>query len=347
MTSTRQTLTEICEQHDLPALAAAVVRDTKTLALAAVGVRRKGHPEPVSDGDLWHLGSCSKAMTATMIARLVEAGSLSWTTSLAESFAELQGEIDPAWNAVTLEQLLSHRSGLPEDRQPDAVIFPRLRQLSGPMRRQRLDLVRLVLGQSPLEPPGSRMIYSNAGYAVAAAMAEQASGETWESLMRNQLFQPLGMTSAGFGPPGRAGFPDQPRGHDEGVPLEPGPEADNPPVSGPSNAVHCSLADFSAFAALHLTGARGETSYLGTDSFAALHRPRGPEGYALGWAVGEEEPPLGPTLSHVGSNGLWTAVAWLSPPQNLACLVTSNAGVEQALDACRQALDALLQPHLE
>ncbi len=347
MTSKQGVLAEICQRRELPALAGAVVRGGEPPALAAVGVRRKGSSDRVSDGDRWHLGSCTKAMTATMIARLVEEGSLAWTTSLGESFAQLQGKIDPAWSAVTLEQLLSHRSGLPEDRQPDAVIFPKLRQLSGPMRQQRLDLVRLVLGQAPLQPPGSTMIYSNAGYSVAAAMAEQASGETWESLVRRLLFQPLGMANSGFGPPGTAGTPDQPRGHDQGTALEPGPEADNPAVCGPSNGIHCSLADFAAFAALHLAGARGEDRVLNADSFAALHQPRGQEGYALGWVVGEEPPPLGPTLSHVGSNGLWTAVAWLSPPQNLACLVVSNAGVEQAMDGCREALDALLQPHLE
>ena len=70
----RELLEPIQQQHKLPALAAAVVRDGRLTALGAVGVCRTGFPEKVSLQARWHLGSCTKSMTATLIARLIERG---------------------------------------------------------------------------------------------------------------------------------------------------------------------------------------------------------------------------------------------------------------------------------
>lgn len=55
--------------------------------------------------------------------------------------------------------------------------------------------------------PGTRHVYSNAGYAVAAAMAERVTGRSWESLMKKYVFGPLKLRSARFGWPARQGAP--------------------------------------------------------------------------------------------------------------------------------------------
>jgi CubicO group peptidase (beta-lactamase class C family) len=61
---------------------------------------------------LFHLGSKTNAITATMIARLVEAGKLSWTTTAAETFPDLSKTMDPAFRHITIEQLLSYHAGV-------------------------------------------------------------------------------------------------------------------------------------------------------------------------------------------------------------------------------------------
>ena len=75
-------------------------------------------------------------------------------------------------------------------------------------------------------------------------MIERVTGEAWEDLLRERLFEPLGMTSAGFGAPATPGKVDQPWGHlgeiGELHPVEPGPLADNPPAIGPAATVHAS-----------------------------------------------------------------------------------------------------------
>ncbi|MEK6260903.1 MAG: serine hydrolase domain-containing protein, partial [Planctomycetota bacterium] len=71
-------LEALVKKFKVPALAVAVLEGDRLTKLGATGIRARGHEEKVTPGDLWHLGSCTKAMTATLCARLVEKGSLRW-----------------------------------------------------------------------------------------------------------------------------------------------------------------------------------------------------------------------------------------------------------------------------
>src|SRR5690606_3654788 len=104
-----------------PALAGAIVDLEGNTTLGATGTRRAGHEEPVTTGDLWHLGSCTKAMTATLIARLVERGDLEWTTTLADAFPDFALSMHPDWREVTIEQLLANRGGAPANLDADGL----------------------------------------------------------------------------------------------------------------------------------------------------------------------------------------------------------------------------------
>ena len=85
----RSLLAPIREKYDLPALAGAIVTSHKLVATGAVGVRKYGTETPVTINDEFHLGSDTKAMTATLLALLVEEGKISWGTTLGESFPDL------------------------------------------------------------------------------------------------------------------------------------------------------------------------------------------------------------------------------------------------------------------
>lgn len=102
-------------RYGLPALAAAVVKNGKIVASGAVGLRRAGGNERVTIDDRFHIGSDTKAMTALLAAMLVEGGKLRWNTTVAEAFPELAGSMNADVKGVTLEQLLSHTSGIPSD----------------------------------------------------------------------------------------------------------------------------------------------------------------------------------------------------------------------------------------
>jgi len=322
----------------------------------AAGVRRAGADEPVTTEDLWHIGSCTKAMTATLAARLVEAGKLRWDTTIGECLGpvkDLGDEILPTYRSVTLRQLLSHRSGLPEDRSPDPTIWGKVWSLAGPMVGQRRNCASIVLSREPVSDPGSKMAYSNFGYVVAAAMMEQVTGQPWEELMKQQVFEPLEMHSAGFGPPSADNADHthavQPWGHralgKAFSPVQPWTRgADNPSVHWPAGGVHLTLADWARFATSHVKGERGEeTTFLSTGSWKILHEDAYQQHYALGWAVGSRPWAGGEVFSHSGSNGMWMAVIWLAPQRDVAVMAVTNVASSEASPGCDEAVVAALK----
>jgi len=342
-------LAPLVAKHDVPALAGGIVVGSELVAVGCDGVRRRGSPERVTPTDRWHLGSCTKAMTATLCALLVEDGKLAWEQTLGTSLGAeaLAGwKADPLWAGVTLEQLLTHRSGAPSDLSAGG-LWGRLWERRGTPREQRQQLLEGLLPQPPVSAPGSSYLYSNAGYAVAGLLAERATDSSYEALLAKRLFAPLGITSGGFGAPGTAGAADQPRGHDgKGQPVEPGPQADNPPAIAPAGTVHMTLADWGRFVALHLEGPAGRSKLLPKSVFQRLHTapPKAEPLYAAGWIVAQR-PWGGTVLTHSGSNTMWYCVAWLAPERGFAVLLCCNEGGGKAEQACDEAASVLIGAH--
>jgi len=334
-------LAKIREKHDLPALAAVAIEGGRIAASGADGVRKRGSDAKVTIDDRFHLGSCTKSMTATMIGTLVEEEKLSWSTTIGDVFGDLGGKMRPAWKPVTLEQLLTHRSGAPGDVRPN--LWARLWERKGTPSEQRMELVRGTLEDEPEAAPGSKFIYSNTGYAIAGAMAEKVTGQTWENLMRERIFEPLAMKSAGFGAPGKAGELDEPLGHHpDGTPVEVGPGDDNPPAIGPAGTVHAALWDWAKFVAAHF---EDPPNLLEAETFLKLHTPAGGEGkeYSMGWGAVDRDWGGGRVLTHSGSNTMWYCVVWMAPKKDFAVLVATNQGGEEAAKACDEAASALIE----
>jgi len=340
-------LASIREKHNIPGLAAAAVRGEELIAVGATGVRQEGRPEPVTIDDQWHIGSCTKSMTATLAAMFVEEGKLKWDSTIAEVLPAMHCKTE--WKQVTLEQLLRHRSGAPGDAPSD--LWAAARQARGTLKQQRLDFVRGLLEREPEAPPGTKFIYSNQGYTIAGAMIEHVAGASWEELMQRRLFAPLGMKNAGFGPPGTAARIDQPRAHvirdGKLQPIPPGPAADNPLVIGPAGTVHCAIGDLAQYAAAHAREGRGAHPLLKPESFAKLHSVGEGEDYAMGWGVTKRGWAGGTTLTHNGSNKMWFAVMWVAPAKDAAFVAATNVAGSDAEKACDEAVAALIGSHLK
>jgi CubicO group peptidase (beta-lactamase class C family) len=106
-------LAPVIQKHDVPGMAAAVVRHGETVAIGVAGVRTRGKPDKIAVGDQFHIGSDTKAMTAMLCGILVDEGKLRWNQTLGETFPELKKSMNPQYQSVTLEQLLTHRGGAP------------------------------------------------------------------------------------------------------------------------------------------------------------------------------------------------------------------------------------------
>ncbi len=333
-------LDEVRRRFDLPALAGFAMKGGEIIAIEAVGVRARGEEDLVSVDDRWHLGSCGKAMSATVLDQLVARGDLAWDTTIGEVFGDVD-EVLPAWHDVTLRRLVQHRSGLPEDRM-EHLIAMRTMADGTPLSVQRLELVRLVLAEPPVESDGSKMRYSNFGYAIAAAMAERRTGRDWESLCRELLFDPLEMSGVDFGAPGSMESIDQPRGHRGGVPIPPSRFADNPLAISAAGTIHATMTDWSKFLAAHLDAARGEPGPFDAERLQALQRPPAGGDYASGWMVLRRGWAPGPILMHNGTNTLWFAVVWMSPARDWVMAAITNEGGPKAAQACDAAIGILM-----
>jgi CubicO group peptidase (beta-lactamase class C family) len=339
LTTTAETLEQVRSKYDLPGLAVVVVRRGQIVDRAAVGVRKTGNAARLTTNDVFHIGSCTKSMTATLAARLIEVGRLRWDSTVGEVFAESHDRIHYAWEAVTIEQLLTHRGGAPAE--PPANAWREAWQDEGTVVQQRFRFAMAILAAPPRVSPGTQTIYSNQGYAIAGAMVEKVVGQSWETLMREHLFQPLGMASAGFGPPGKPGEIDQPWGHARSDKRLVPDQQDNPPAIGPAGTVHCSLDDLARFVKVHLGSS--EAMMLPKETLHRLHTPPSESDYAFGWVSTRRSWAGGSALTHAGSNTRWFVVMWLAPAKQSAVIVGTNYAGPDDGRSCDEVASAMIR----
>lgn len=335
-------------KHGWPGIGALVCRGMPDAVITEVAVRGQafqGGPT-IADSARWHVGSNFKAMLATVAARLVERGLLSWDRPAYADFANTE-IVHPSHMTVTLRHLLKHTAGVPAF--TDEADWARLTAAQPrPAASPSDSLARFVrkLLAIPVEyEPGSEHRYSNAGYAVAARMMELATGRPWQSLVSAELFEVLGMKSAGFGAPNRID-PAEPWGHRAGSAIAPSDSATIPTELAAAGDVHMSLADYGSFLRLHLyyNGMGDSARYLAPASMSELHAPwvdGGPFAFAAGWGVVR-----GPDGSryrvHSGSDETFFIMALIDPVRRLAVAIVTNCGGAEVERAMVLELNALL-----
>jgi CubicO group peptidase (beta-lactamase class C family) len=321
-------------------------------------------------------------MTATLVAMLVEEGKLNWATTLGELFAGTVTPMHPAWEKVTLRQVLAHRAGLRHEPGGQAQVLSELvgrapRAPLGTLPEQRLEIARQALSRPPGITPDTKYWYSNVGYVLAGAVLEQLTGRTWEELMRERLFQPLGISTGGFGPPCTTDKTQQAGDHSPvvGKPLDPrSPAAELPLFYGPAGLAHMAVTDWAKFIALHLRGDPAnphcQAALLKLGTFAEMHAVapattskgwviRGLNLLATGdaapavaycagwvispanWAKGIQPGDTGRRLWHAGRNGRWIAGVVIAPEIDFAVLVACNRDI--GAWKTRQALKAMIR----
>lgn len=333
-----------------------------TVTRIDAGVRAAGSEVAVEPGDLWHIGSCTKAITATLLATYVAEGRLSWTDTLAEALPDFAGDMSETAANATIADLLRHRAGLPPN--PTGVLMLRLFEEEARVGREAAILEGL--SEATNAPgPGDQGRYSNLGYMVAGVIAERLGGKAYEDLVVERVLMPLGIQEGefGFGPPPAgddASAPEQPMGHrrrgnQPWTPQLPTPEAkglaaDNPAAFGPAGTMYLTLDAWSRFCMAHARsddlqeGQRDALGLSGVD-YAELHRPE--EVFAAGWVIAQrgwagDGEGGGIALTHNGSNTMWFATAWIAPERDWVMLATTNAAGPTAAQACDQAVGVAL-----
>ena len=324
-----------------PALAGGVVTRQGLIWSGARGVRRAGSVDAVTTTDRWHLGSNTKAMTAAVFARLVEQGRTHWGLTLAEAFPG--GPLDPAWRTVPIEALMRHRAGLTDEPVLGRAWLGTARADARPLPVQSAELAASALSRPPAGRPGS-FAYANLNYVVAGAAIEAITGGSWEDAMRTEVFEPLGLSGAGFGAPPEPNAWGHRQVNGTAMPVEPShPGADNPAALGPAGTAHMTVADFARWT----QAVSGEGDWLSKESLARLNQTDETDpAYSLGWIV-QPAPPFGAfagagnTLAHEGSNTMWHTLAIVAPTPGLAVFTFANDAAKGPA-ACRMLAQRLI-----
>jgi len=330
------------ESQDIPGVAAAVLRGDRLVAFGAAGVTVEGTDESVSFTNRWHIGSCTKAMTATMIGQLIDSKFLDWDTTVIDVMPDLKGKIDPACENITVHQLLTHTAGLPAYRNPTLEEQKLLSSLTGTPREQRRQFVEKLLASPPLTTPGSAFDYSNAGYGVVASMAEEKMDNSWERLMYMRMWAAIGMTTAGTGWPRIEARPREPMGHwrRDGKPVPMGMDSSYQlsPAIAPAGDVYCTISDLARFAGIHLNGLQGQNAlWISSQTIKALHEPV-LDDYACGWKKLEVD---GRQVEwHNGSAGTFFTWMTIDVQHDTVVVVAINCGDSE--EACRAITVQLL-----
>jgi CubicO group peptidase (beta-lactamase class C family) len=302
---------ELTVKEHVPGVAIAVVRHGEVIYEHGYGFADVASKTPATVDTRFEIGSITKQFTAACIMQLVRAGKLSLDDPLGKFVTDY-----PAGSAVTVRQMLSHTSGLPEylDYEAGHTLATKPVATAGILRR---------IAKQPLDfAPGSAWAYNNTNYLLLGRIVELTAREPYEKYVREHLFAPANMTQSGFISDERT-FPDMATGYERvgaaGVArAQPIAEA----WAGGAGAIVSTVGDLAKWNAAVANGsivAPDDVKLLQT----AVTLPDGSRTkYGLGWAVDS----LGghPRVWHSGrSNGFSTTNA-LFPADDESIIVLGN-----------------------
>lgn len=174
---------ELMSETGIPGLAVAVVHDGKTQYAEGFGIANLDTGAKVDADTVFQLASVSKPVGATVIAKQVSDGAITWETPVQASMPDFSLKDPWVSKHLTVGDLYSHRSGLPDHAGDDL-------EWLGFDRTQILDRLRLL----PLEPFRASYAYTNYGIMAGALATAEASNKEWAALSKESVYQPLGMT---------------------------------------------------------------------------------------------------------------------------------------------------------
>lgn len=161
----------------------------------AWGLADRAHAVPMTPQHRIAPASGSKAFTAVTVLSLVADGTVTLGTTARSLLGADLPEID---DAVTIEQLLAHRSGIGEylddDADPSAYLLPG--PMSGYLGPE--DFLPVLAGRPQRFAPGERFEYCNGGYIVLSLLAERAAARPYADLVRERVLVPAGMSGTDF-----------------------------------------------------------------------------------------------------------------------------------------------------
>ena len=331
----------------VPGLAIAVVKNDSIVLMKGYGTRTMGTSNPVDEHTLFAIGSSSKAFTATLVAMLVDEGKMRWDDPASTYLTGFQMYDPYVSRELTVRDLLSHRSGLARG---DLAWYA--------TDYNRDEVLRRVRFLKPTWSVRSHFGYQNIMYLAAGQAVARVTGKSWDDLIRERIFTPLGMTESNTSVRALAGVANVATPHtevDDTLRTVPWHNIDN---IGPAGSINSSVADMIKWVRFQLAqGKVGSKSLVSPSALGETHtaqmvipvsadaRQLNPythlSAYGMGWFLQDYR---GREVDQHGGNidGMSAMVA-LMPEERIGMVILTNAnGSPVPSIAMYRVFDALL-----
>lgn len=310
----------------IPGAAVVIVYNDQIIYMKPLGVKKIGEPDPIDIDTLFQIGSCTKAFTATAIASLVDKGIMTWDDTARgyypdHSYFDLY---DPqVADEITIRDLLSHRSGLPQHAGTFHVLdfwydFD-----------ETLYRLRFLKPESEFR---TKYAYQNILLALAGYASGDATGMSWDDVMKQEIFLPLEMFTSTTNLQGYLNSPNHASGHRiingqthyvDPINLDP---------MGPAGTISASIKELANWLRFQLNmGKFNGQQIVSSQSLAETHQPHilikeYPQfnlSYGLGWLVytGSYN-----AVEHTGSTRTFNSNTYVLNSENLGMIVITNEG---------------------
>ncbi|HEY4583476.1 MAG TPA: serine hydrolase [Lysobacter sp.] len=336
------------QRYRLPGLAVGIVENGEVVYSRTAGELAAGGGEPIDSKTLFRIASNTKAMTAATLARLVDAGKLEWHDPVVKHLPRFR--MHDAWvtREMQVRDLLIHNSGLPAGA-GDLMLWPE------PNDFTRADIIQGLGHLKPVDSFRSRYAYDNLLYIVAGEVAAAAGGAPYETLVRREVFEPLGLRRCQVGDwrADAVGNVAQPHVWRDGRNVAVG--RDDAQVRATTmeaaGGIRCSLDDMLAWMRAWLSP-RGEAAgWLSAAQRRAAWAPQMPmplsarmrdwdrshfSAYGYGWRLADVDGEF--KVAHTGTlMGMYSAVTML-PDRGVGIVILINGEAEAARTVLAQAL---------
>lgn len=310
----------------VPGLAVAVVKDGEAVFCKGFGYRDVEKKLPVTPDTIFAIGSTTKAFAATSVGLMVDDGKLEWDKPVKNYLPTFKLHDLFATERMSPRDLLCHRSGLPR--------YDLMWYGSPFSRKEIFDRMQYL---EPNHDFRTHFQYQNLMYMTAGYLAGEVNGTDWETLVRQRIFEPLGMTNSNFSveeSQKTADFALPYREKDEVVKEIPFRSINE---IGPAGSINSSAAQLVNWVLLQLNkGKHGDKQIISESALKQIHSPQMTIEdplwnelfqadyvmYGLGWFI---QPFRGHTLVHHGGNidGFSAFISFM-PDQNAGVIVLTN-----------------------
>jgi len=339
---------DVMARYHLAGLAVGVIDHGEVVYTRTLGERVADSGEAITTNTLFKIASNSKAMTATLLARLVQEGKLHWDDPVRQYLPEFRMADPWVTEHMQIGDLLTHRSGLREGA-GDLMLWPE------PNAFTRQDIVHALAYLKPAYSFRAGYAYDNLLYVVAGEVAAAAGHDRYDALLRREVFEPLGLTRCQIGAWKLKAVGNVAQSHDRRGNRNVVINADDSEIpditSAAAGGVRCSLTDMLVWARNWLAPTPSQLQWLTPAQRQILWTPYTPMpisarrrawdgtrfyAYAYGWRIADVDGEL--TVSHTGTlSGMYSAMTLL-PDRQAGFVVLINSEAEDARSVLVEAL---------